>query len=341
MTDDRLIVTDDLVDEIATRFGYRRPDSWELLSSSWTTNLRLGYGRSALVSRVHQSWTDLDRLAAIQLVRRSAHEAGLPTELPIPDPQGETVITLGNGALAELEPYVQWSRRMKTPELLIRGFAALGRLHDVLVDLDLHSSARTAPHANHLASDGATMLTRQGAERIRSWDDPKLNTFADDVVAHIDAVVDAETSFAHGQVTQVVHGDFWDNNVLFAGDDLVALIDFDFMGERWRIDDLALPIWFYLLEPPHHLPDDHDVGLVRRLVDAYDSGTSRPLSSEERLALPLAIARQPAWSVGRWVLELDEEDAVGHARSAVQEFPVAQQIMINLRSWQAALEPLP
>lgn len=332
-------VTDDLVAEIATRFGLPGPKSWQVLSSSWTTNLLLDFTDGSRVARVHQPWTDHDRLAAIQLVRRAANRAGLPTVPPIPDARGETIITLASGALAELEPYAVWDQRMKTPDLLVRGFAALGRLHDVLEGLDLPFAALVAPRANHLGFEHAAALTRQGAERIRDWHDPILSTFADEVVVHINAVTAAERAYAQQQISQLVHGDFWDNNVLFAGDDLAALIDFDFMAVRWRIDDLALPIWFSLLEPDHGLPDDHDLDLVRRLVDAYDSGTTRPLSRSERLALPLAIARQPAWSVGRWVVQLDEEDARRHARSAAEEFPVARQIMINLRSWQAALEP--
>jgi Ser/Thr protein kinase RdoA (MazF antagonist) len=43
---------------------------------------------------------------------------------------------------------------------------------------------------------------------------------------------------------QLVHGDFWDNNVGFLGGRPVLVADFDFMGERARIDDLALTLWY-------------------------------------------------------------------------------------------------
>jgi homoserine kinase type II len=249
------------------------------------------------------------------------------------------MISLPEGPLVELESFVHWDRGMKTPELLEAGFAELGRLHDLMRSVDSSVAASHAPRANHLPSSRAASLTHLGAERIRGWNDPVLDNFADQVVEHIDAVTAAERSWAPDQVSQLVHGDFWDNNVLFAGDELVAVIDFDFMAERWRIDDLALPIWFYLLEPGHGLPDGADLEIVRRLVAAYDWGTQRPLSRGERLALPLAVARQPAWSAGRWVLQLDDEDARAHARSAVDELPVARAIMTELSTWQAALAP--
>ena len=73
------------------------------------------------------------------------------------------------------------------------------------------------------------------------------------------------------------------------------------------------------------------------MVAAYDRGTEQPLSPDERAALPLAIARQPAWSIGRHVVELDDEPARAHAREAMAELPVAEAIMADLPGWQDAL----
>jgi Ser/Thr protein kinase RdoA (MazF antagonist) len=42
---------------------------------------------------------------------------------------------------------------------------------------------------------------------------------------------------------QLAHGDFWDNNVLFRSGRVVSVTDFDFMGVRPRIDDLALTLY--------------------------------------------------------------------------------------------------
>jgi Ser/Thr protein kinase RdoA (MazF antagonist) len=70
----------------------------------------------------------------------------------------------------------------------------------------------------------------------------------------------------------------------------VLLADFDFMGERVRVDDLALTL--------HHAGSDLRAGprelpaRLARLVGAYDRGLEVPLSEAERAALPLAMARQ-------------------------------------------------
>jgi Ser/Thr protein kinase RdoA (MazF antagonist) len=55
-------------------------------------------------------------------------------------------------------------------------------------------------------------------------------------------VTQAETRLVSRLPRQLVHGDFWDNNVLFRGGRVVLLADFDFLGERARIDDLALTL---------------------------------------------------------------------------------------------------
>ena len=98
-----------------------------------------------------------------------------------------------------------------------------------------------------------------------------------------------------------------------------------------------MTIYFWLLKPGRGLPDVHDQQFVAELVDAYDTGTTEPLSPNERMALPLAIARQPAWSVGRWVPYLDEENFRRHAREAMSEFAVAAKVLSEVESWQTDL----
>ena len=57
-------------------------------------------------------------------------------------------------------------------------------------------------------------------------------------------VADAERDIVPALPRQLVHGDFWDNNVFFRDNRVVLVTDFDFMGERARIDDLALTLYY-------------------------------------------------------------------------------------------------
>jgi homoserine kinase type II len=337
--DSRACGSDALVAEIVECFALPRPVGWRDLGGSWTTNLLLDCPEGPLVARVYQGGTLPPRLSAVQAARRAVAAAGIPTPQPISAVDGRSLATLRCGRLVEVEAYVRWNERMNTVPLLLRGFAVLAQVHDILRTAPLPAAARTVCNANHLFSVEASAASRRGSERIRGWSDPALSEFADQVVRHVDVVTAAEEPLRDQQLCQVVHGDFWDNNVLFADGLLVAVLDFDFMAERPRVDDLALAMWFFLLEPAKGLPGEVERAQLRAFVDAYDDAAAVSLSPEERTALPLAIARQPAWSVGRWVVELDEDDAVRHARDAAAELPVAQAIIEDLALWQRALGP--
>ena len=338
MTDDwtRVEPTPELVDQVVAGFGLGPISGWRDLGGSWTTNLLLGCSRGDVVARVHQRRTTSERVRAEQAARAALADAGIPTVVPLTD-RGDGTVQLVNDRPVEIEPFRAWTDRMNTPDLVRRGFTLLGSVHDVLREADLPDAARSVVRANHIGADEAAAVTRAGAARLRRSGDPELARFADDAERHADAVWRAEAPLLADQVVQVVHGDFWDNNVLFAEGEVAALLDFGFMAQRPRVDDLALTIWFLLLEPGAGLPTDDSIALVAQLLDAYDAGTHRPLSAAERASLPLAVARQPAWSVGGWVLALDETNAYRHARAAVPEQPVAAAVLRDLARWQDAL----
>jgi hypothetical protein len=75
--------------------------------------------------------------------------------------------------------------------------------------------------------------------------------------------------------------------------------------------------------------------LLRHLVRTYDQGSEAPLSAAEQALLPLAIARQPAWSTGGSVLRLGDADAVRHATTPQQTFP---SVMRPFDAWLHALK---
>jgi Ser/Thr protein kinase RdoA (MazF antagonist) len=331
-------LTDKLVAEVATRYGLGRPERWRRLGGSSTTQLLLDLpGERSVVARIHGRGTTPERLSAIHAARHASAAAGVPVVLPIAAPDGREHVELADGLLAEVEPHVPHDDRMNRMPLLEAGFGVLGRLHDALRTADLPAAAAVAGLANHLSSEQSVEAATRGRARVAHWGDPELTAFADRAVGHLETVAAAEGPLRATQREQVVHGDFWDNNVLIRGGDVVAVIDFDFMARRPRIDDLALTAYFFLLEPPLGLPSADDRRAIVAMVAAYDRATDQPLSADERAALPLAIARQPAWSIGRHVVHLDDDRARAHARAAMAELPVAEAVMADLPKWQDAL----
>jgi homoserine kinase type II len=181
----------------------------------------------------------------------------------------------------------------------------LGRLHDLLEGVDLGAAATRAPFANSVDSVGLVEATRVGTDRIRSWRPTAEETAIADASDRLaDAAARAHEPFAD-LPRQLVHGDYWDNNVLLRGNQPVLVGDFDFMAERLRIDDLALTLFFTtdLLNDPLDIPEWRRlVALVAR----YDEGPTNPLTTTERAALPIAVARQPLWSIAVWAAQLDD-----------------------------------
>jgi Ser/Thr protein kinase RdoA (MazF antagonist) len=148
-------------------------------------------------------------------------------------------------------------------------------------------------------------------------------------------VTEAETKAEAGLPRQLVHGDFWDNNVLFRHGRPVLLADFDFMGERARIDDLARTLWCARVDLGAEGGPAAERGRLRRLVAGYDAGLDLPLSAGERAALPVAMARQPLSSLGGWVARLDDEAAARrHLASVAAELQTALQMMNELHRWR-------
>jgi len=218
------------------------------------------------------------------------------------------------------------------------GLSLLGRIHDCLQALEVSDAAKFPMFANHISSLDALDQTFRGTRRIRGWN-PSSDELqlADDTEELARRVTNGER-FAEQLSRQLVHGDFWDNNVLFRDGEIVLVTDFEFMGERTRIDDLALTLYFMCVESFDDPISDDQLQRVRRLVEAYEAGSDTPLSATERTSLPLAIARQPLWSIGGWVASLDDEKAARqHAASMGSEVAWALALVRELPRWRAAL----
>ena len=81
------------------------------------------------------------------------------------------------------------------------------------------------------------------------------------------------------------------------------------------------------------------IAALRPLVRGYTIGLGSPLTPAEHQALPpWAIAWQPLWGIGGWVVVLDDQDAArAHARAAVPAIGRALDLVADISAWQAEL----
>jgi homoserine kinase type II len=310
-------------------------DAIDLGGSSSLNLLMRDEGRRYVV-RVYRPYVTEARLGDIHLARQALTSQGVPCPEIVPTWDGRPWMML-NGRMVEVEPYVNRDADMDSWERLEAALPILGRIHTILRDLEVGPDGKKPLFANHIEPQDALDGTLRGTRRIRGWrPSPAEARLADaaEELAHLLAA--AEEDLAPSLPRQLVHGDFWDNNVFFRDGRVVLVTDFDFMGERARVDDLALTLYFSSLKYPEDRVSDDQLQRLRRLVDAYDSGLGDPLTDAERAALPLAMARQPLWSIGGWVALLDDEKSSRqHAAGTFWAVHWALGIVHELHRWQA------
>jgi Ser/Thr protein kinase RdoA (MazF antagonist) len=304
------------------------------LGGGFTLNLLAKRHGRHVVVRVYRPWVSVARLADLQRIRELLREASIPTPAVVPTVDGEPWCRL-HGRLVEVDEYVENDANMDTWPRLSAAMSTLGRIHSALCGIDATPETRCPVYANAVDAADALATTRLGIARIRSWDDKAGRSMLRmcDEAEEIAEIVAAAEAPSPPTYRQLVHGDFWDSNVLFRSGRLVAVIDFDFLGYRPRVDDLALTLFFAdLTRAP---PDAERIPRLRGLVDRYNSGLRHPLTAAERADIPAALARQQLWSFGH-VAKHDEQSARHLAGVLGSEVRRTLPIARDLETWRAA-----
>jgi Ser/Thr protein kinase RdoA (MazF antagonist) len=320
------------------RYGLGRSAEAVDLGGSSSLNLLVGDGDRRYVVRVHRPHVTTERLGALHQVRQVLLAGAVPCATSITTRQGEPWVILA-GRLVEVEAYVDHDAVMDAWERLEVGMALLARTHNLLRQVRVGEAGRRPRFANHIEPADVQAATRHGTRRIRGWGPtPGERRLAAAAEKLADLVAEAEAGLVARLPRQLVHGDFWDDNVLFRHGRPVLLADFDFLGERARIDDLALTLHCARIDlgaQAGGAAQERD--RLGRLVAGYDAGLEVPLSDAERAALPVAMARQPLASVGGWVARLDDRAAARqHAAGVGGEVAAALRIMADLGRWRDA-----
>jgi Ser/Thr protein kinase RdoA (MazF antagonist) len=323
-----------LLEAIGDRYGIRGEDGGDDLGGSSNLNLRLTSGRQRYVVRVYRPWITVARLAALQLARRVLGRGGVPCAQPVLTRDGASWIVVDE-RLVEVEPYVEHEAKMDSWPRLAAGLPLLGRIHTLLRPLAVGADGRNPPAANNIEPRDVLPGVQRGTQRMRRWEatpaELALATASDELAL----LVDRAERRAGAQPRQLVHGDFWDNNVLFRAGRVVLVADLDFMGERARIDDLALTLYYTNSTFWQDPVSDDRVRRLRALVDAYDGGLDEPLSAAERVALPVALARAPLCFIAMIAAVDSEPGAHRLAAEMVRDVSWALDIVRDLERWQA------
>ena len=331
----RAIASADLEEFLRAHWGVRPAGTASDLGGSVNLNLLVTDGRSLRVARVYRPFVTGQRVAALQAVRRHLASHGIPCAGPIPTLCGRGWETF-QGRTIEVEPYVAAPTTMHTLARVRTGLAMLGRIHALLQAFPSGPAAAAPRFVNYVAATGLVQAVAAGTGRIRAWRptpaEARLADLADQLAGTLAA---QEQELAVPARRQLVHGDFWDNNVRFRHRRVALVTDFDFLGGRPRTDDLALTLYYTSVD----ITDiTRDPAQLADLAGAYDAGHGTPLTQHERAAIPLAVARQPLWSIATWVALLDDQDAARrHLAATGAELKWALQLTGRIAQVQDAL----
>lgn len=278
------------------------PAGWSVIVDGVTATVRLPAADAAL--HVSRAGTTPARVRARQIARGRLADEGVPVVGLMPSVAGRTW-ELVEHRILEVEHWVDHDGQMNTWERLRRGSLLLAAVHSIWADLDLGVDGEACDWANWIGPSQVTANATAAVEALHSW---HLGGLAREVERLAELTCVEFTPLPQ----QVVHGDFWDNNVYLRGEEIVAVTDFDFLGRRPRIDDLALMLYF-ADEQPYFAGTGHRSAATRRsdltpLVTAYNHRLENPLTDAELMALPYTLARQPMWTYAKWALEDPDRD---------------------------------
>jgi len=335
----RAELTKELAELLADEYGFGKSAEYIDIGGSSSLNLRVETGKNRYVARVYRPYVTPKRLDDILLIRKKMDRNGIPFSKTFPNKTGQDYL-VWNDRLVEVEYFAKNDGIMDTLEKLEHALPLFGKITSVLGGIKNSSPDTKNPHfANHMDFGQITEMTQKGCERILSWNPAK----SEREVVYGSKMLCEKVAIAGEKIfdelpIQLAHGDFWDNNVLFDGGKIALVTDLDFMGERRRVEDIALTLYFSHISESFCKSEDMSAERaieLKQLLDIYESGLETPLTDTEKAAMPIAIALQALWGIGGWVVLLDDDGAArDHASGMAWELERCNYIMDNLNEWQ-------
>jgi homoserine kinase type II len=293
----RTLTADD-VRELLLGFGPRAaPGAYRshtpIAVGTINTNARIETAAGPLFLRVNEGKTEDDVRREAAIVSHAAAR-GVPTPAPLVAAGGDPFVRWRDGALVSLFPWVAGrtlGRAEVTPAHAAAVGCALATLHLADADFDDRRPGRYEPDEIRRRFDRVAKLVASGEgglrppepiaggvrdpSRVPEVGHPELRGAVAVLGPELEAL---EAARAPSLPLGIIHGDLFIDNVMFDGDQLVALIDFEQASWGRLAYDLAVTALAF----GFGRDQDFRAEILRALLDAY--AAMRPPTADERAA---------------------------------------------------------
>ena len=288
---------------IAEQFNIGSITATKYLGGTYNLNMLLETRLDTYVMRVYRPWVTYERLTVLHHIKQELHKNAFPIALPIADKIGETIFSYQD-RYVEVEHFIPHDSVMETWQHYEIAFSLLAKLHTCFATKLQHMHIVPPLVANYGTPVVLLAWMLQTEERIRQSTDNE-NTrlalaFCADTVQLLTRIQTWWNETGHRLPQQMMHGDCGTGNLLFRDEQIVAILDFDFLAIHERVFDLAYTLyWMFRRIESELSPDKLSWSYVNEMLKSYNNESIRPLTDEEIQALPLEIARVPLY----WIAE--------------------------------------
>ena len=251
-----------------------RGAGWADIGGEFNLNLRID-AEPPVVLRVHRPWVRRGRVAGLRRLRERLQRTQVRVARPIPS-SGCDLLRITD-RWAEIEEFIDHTRPPSNEDSYLRLFEELGRLHTALKEV--WEPGPPEPLDDHRTFGQLRYSVGFTHRTLGPRSEP---------VVHRMRQLTGELSKLRKEVElpcAPIHGDYKLGNAGELSDGSWATFDLDFARVRERLYDIAASL--------HHAARDGELCEPRRLLDTYESTAPEPLTRDERLWLPGALALIP------------------------------------------------
>lgn len=330
---------------IAPEYGWTIPDQdVRPLGGAVNGVARIRTSDADVVVRIHRPWTTGERLGAVHAVQNDLRRRGISVPRVLETRSGATWVALPEqpgqrSRLVEVAEFVESDPGGISRDRSNIATATLARLHEAMAMISPGSVPEPAYSAFANPPTALAMLDETAPDFPLAVDVPGYEAAVavrERSRSVLSAMLERWTALQPGLPRQLVHGDLQFGNILVRDDEVVAVLDFDYMAERTRIFDLAYSLYHGLTRHRSATTSDAltdaEGQLVADQVALHDSCTDRPLTTAEVIALPFEMASvglYPAAEAGYLIQDNDVERAVVQTLSIARHVPLIEGLVEN------------